>query len=444
MEKPPYKEAKEFLKDNQPEKYNFELEFSDGKAVETDALKRYFQSKEEVDGSDGKCKLVRNIYDILWYWKSTDAQDKQDAQDAYTDFGKIDYFGTLFGGDVINSVQTVMNFYASKKSKSGRTFSKKDPVNEFKDALKPKIKKFEDYINIYHTIGNFVLVPAYFNKHKGNNSCNDFFDKGLVTLEEKDWHVSEELCKLFKVKYRGSYRKCKNIKKSEVFQWGGAEEILKDMEEIEAKHGANAEINKELADKIEKYVKEKAEKRYPNYKKSDFVKYVNSMFLWDYTIPSDNGYNVKSLCKKKWEKGNYLEYDEKSECRSGEMDLGDIERFISNAQYAIRRRGIFMVAMLRIALGNGDDTFGYQYKGDKQEEWERWDVSGVYKKIMEKVFLDEKKTYSGVSGFGEVIQEIKNTIEEMPDQDKQFVDDILKALTNQLEELDKWLAKKGC
>ena len=69
---------------------------------------------------------------------------------------------------------------------------------------------------------------------------------------------------------------------------------------------------------------------------------------------------------------------------------------------------MFVVAMLRIAMGIGLDgaeaDLAYTYDGKHRAEWENWNVSGVYKKIMEEVFLTEH-IYTG--GYDEVIEKIE-------------------------------------
>ena len=82
-----------------------------------------------------------------------------------------------------------------------------------------------------------------------------------------------------------------------------------------------------------------------------------------------------------------------------------------------------MTAMLRITLGINIDgtaeTLQYTYDG-KYGKWADWKVSGIYKKLIEDVFMTDT-VYSG--GYNEVVKVIKDKIAGNPDEG--FVNDIL-------------------
>ena len=90
----------------------------------------------------------------------------------------------------------------------------------------------------------------------------------------------------------------------------------------------------------------------------------------------------------------------------------------------IKRRSLFMIAMLRIALGidpDGNDTdSAYVYDGEYREKWADWKVCGIYKKLMEEVFLTDR-IYTG--GYEEVINVIKAKI--AGNKDEKFVNAVI-------------------
>ena len=87
-----------------------------------------------------------------------------------------------------------------------------------------------------------------------------------------------------------------------------------------------------------------------------------------------------------------------------------------------------MISMLRIAMGidvDGKDVdLEYIYDGKYRDEWADWKVTGIYKKIMEEVFLTEQ-VY--VDGYDEVINAIKEKTAE--NEDRKFLHGILSGLT---------------
>lgn len=95
-----------------------------------------------------------------------------------------------------------------------------------------------------------------------------------------------------------------------------------------------------------------------------FPEYVNLMFLWDYVQVNEGELSVLPL----W-----------NDARD------DYRGFSEEAAWRIRRRGIFMAGMLKIAVGN---SFG---------------GTDFYHKIVDRVLLGSSRVYSG---YGEVLEEI--------------------------------------
>ena len=177
----------------------------------------------------------------------------------------------------MNSVQTSFNKLAEDVINGNQIFEK--PIKDYYSSgyllqlyrtnketfcalLTENFKNngFQSYIDCYHTIGNFVLVPAYFNAWRYSKT-NDFWDDSLILLLNK---------------------------KDE-----------------------------------EKWLYKNNEKTPVIWSKNDFIKYINYFFLWDYVSIDDKKYSVETLDK-------------------------DFEKFFKKVTCYIQRRGIFMIAMLKI------------------------------------------------------------------------------------------------
>lgn len=155
--------------------------------------------------------------------------------------------------------------------------------------------------------------------------------------------------------------------------------------------------------------------------KRNFRKYINTFFLWDYV---DENYEVITLCESHERQMETQRKTGRLEAQGvlpGEEEIDDL---CDNINVRIERRSHFMIAMLRIAMGvdaDGKDvTLGYTYDGVYREEWSGWKVSGVYKKIMEEVFLTDC-IYT--DGYGEVIRLIRE--KTGGNEDGNFVGSIL-------------------
>jgi hypothetical protein len=89
----------------------------------------------------------------------------------------------------------------------------------------------------------------------------------------------------------------------------------------------------------------------------------------------------------------------------------EITNFLKNVNWAIKRRGIFMVAMLKIA-SMPDRS---QIKIKELENWKDWNVSIWYKLIMEKVLYQADKEPDKVeimAGYDEVFTAIEGYLDE--------------------------------
>lgn len=82
-----------------------------------------------------------------------------------------------------------------------------------------------------------------------------------------------------------------------------------------------------------------------------------------------------------------------------------------------------MIAMLKIAVGSADSEYEYN---DSIEGWEGWNVSGLYKEIMEKVFFTDTR----YDGYKAVIDKIKDVVEKTDDR---FVPSILEELERNMD-----------
>ena len=175
--------------------------YENGKKFADDVYGK-FGSMADCDGTlesneNDTCMLTREIYRTLWGWKDTNS-------------GKINRYGVsaidsfgMVGPETMNSAQTIVNMIikasfekCTDKSiislKNGRIsanfmlelfsneYSKKN-LEEWLD----EIRGLSSYLDCYHTLGNFVLVPAYFNPYRAS-VVDDFWDQSLCLLANKN------------------------------------------------------------------------------------------------------------------------------------------------------------------------------------------------------------------------------------------------------------------
>lgn len=153
----------------------------------------------DCDGSDGRNALTLDVYKKLWNWEK-----------GYYSSGVISTpnFQGEFGGDTMNSMQTTFNAlmgYALSKSENSNLRQYQKNNYSFMDCLQiycnyPKellleLQKEPDFIrfaDLYHTIGNMVLVPRRFNSGRYGKTF-DFWDSSLVWLKNDGFSYGNQL-----------------------------------------------------------------------------------------------------------------------------------------------------------------------------------------------------------------------------------------------------------
>lgn len=208
----------------------------------------------------------------------------------YGCFGEIDSFQEvdgkkiLFGGDCLNSLQTSI-FSASKIGKV--TCLKKMAENEKNFLKEMNNSPIAAMFSVSHAPGNFGLVPAYFNGFRGmDKEIKDYFPQSLkyLTLDNIKFSTTERL---------------------------------------------------EAYTKNSKYKNGRAKDCFQDYSSNMFKKYINTMFLWDLIAYRNNHeLYVVDYSGKEITDTNSAYY---------ENCLAD---WACGAKRFIRRRGIFMAAML--------------------------------------------------------------------------------------------------
>lgn len=325
----------------------------------------------DCDGWDGECSLAVDLYKTLWNWKPYGAKHWK------SQFGEIEGLGP-FGGDTLNSVQTTLNRYLEfmlddneeyRQHMEGETPSAAFYLQlyclyaqNFTAQFDEK-KELMEFVELCHTLGNLMPVPAEYNGYRGKRKyLRDYFDLSLDNL--------------------------KNSRDGNHFL------------------GENNEMREQ-----------------------NFRKCVNIFFLWDCV---DANYEVIPLCESHKKKLEVLEREiTMPDAEFVLPNKEEIDDLCRNINGRINRRSLFMIAMLRIALGINTDgreeALEYIYNG-KYGKWADWNASGIYKKLMEDVFMTDT-IYSG--GYEEVIKVIKDKIAGNPDE--KFVNAILDELKRQLK-----------
>lgn len=153
----------------------------------------------DCDGSDGRNALTLDVYKKLWNWEK-----------GYYSSGVISTpnFHGEFGGDTMNSMQTTFNVlmgYALSKSENSNLSQYQKNNYSFMDCLQiycnyPKELLFElqketyfiRFADLYHTIGNMVLVPRRFNSGRYGKTF-DFWDSSLVWLKNDGFAYGNQL-----------------------------------------------------------------------------------------------------------------------------------------------------------------------------------------------------------------------------------------------------------
>ena len=176
------------------EKYDF---FEKARKMRIELLKKYnFKQNKDKENEfspliidpDSQSKLLQKIYKILWDIK----EDCPEYMKSCLDKGNIQ-------GETLNSVNTTLNYYyenyieQEEKEKIREKINKRQSVSKkyilsryLNDSktLKERIsnKSINDFLNIYHTIGNFMPVPNNCNGPRGTHSINDYLDLNLLYI----------------------------------------------------------------------------------------------------------------------------------------------------------------------------------------------------------------------------------------------------------------------
>jgi len=152
----------------------------------TQKSKEAYPTLADCDGSGtkGNNSLIHDVYKTLFGWEK-----------GRETFGSIEGFDCLFGGETMNSVfyplidivgdsikQIRKNPVMIKFSKNHLIdyFAQKETHKDFVSVLQNTYGLI-DYLNSYHTLGNFTLVPAKFNGYRGIK-LRDYWDDSLNYL----------------------------------------------------------------------------------------------------------------------------------------------------------------------------------------------------------------------------------------------------------------------
>lgn len=151
----------------------------------------------DCDGSDGRSLLTLDVYNKLWNWEK-----------GYYSSGEIktQSFKGEFGGDTMNSMQTTFNAVMKntlEKPENNALGQYRKNNYSFMDCLQVycdvpqrliselhKEPEFTRFVNLYHTIGNMVLVPRRFNSGRYSKTY-DFWDSSLVWLKKDGFYYGQ-------------------------------------------------------------------------------------------------------------------------------------------------------------------------------------------------------------------------------------------------------------
>lgn len=399
----PYREIKNLLEgEKRPWEYSFELEAEgiEGKESEIEeyrkkeAIERYFIYKStdkklmsscydkckeivrknidkygaipDCDGSGGDCKIAIDLYEKLWDRKEGACKEKTFLRLNNQLFGT-----TLFGGDTMNSMQTTLDELLKSITKENAKYNKEKKGNfsiryclqiyDLYDDFIANLESNEElkkFASAYHTLGNFVLVPAYFNKERGGFTPPfDFWDSSLAWLKNSGFiamktKIQSEKNPIIHTCYR-DYK---------------AKGVIKIRDVICADEYNN---NQKASEFFE-------------FDRNDFIKYINYFFLWDYVkcFEHKNGtkeYIINPLfpSHEKIEKSTITDAAYWTDLQSED----DAIKFMEKATNFITRRGIFMTAMLRLQAEIDEAKYSELRKAvfAVNDCYENYD--GVFKKI---------------------------------------------------------------
>ena len=319
----------------------------------------------DCDGWDGECSLAVDLYRTLWNWKP------YGAKYGLSQFGELEGLGS-FGGDTINSVQTTLNQYLEFMLDDNEEY------RQHMEGKKPRASAMF-YLQLYCIYGKDFI------KH---------FEKKTELIQFIEFcHMLGNLG-VVPAGYNG-YR--------------GSQSFIRDYSDLSLNNLKYSRDGGNFLGENDKI------------RKQNFRKYINTVFLWDCV---DKNYDAVPLCESHSKKLEmYEQQNAKPETEFVLPDKEEVDDLCRNINSRIKRRSIFMTAMLRIALGiNLDGTtekLEYIYNG-KYGRWADWNVSGIYKKLMEEVFMTDT-VYSG--GYEKIVEVIKKRIDGTSDEG--FVNHIL-------------------
>lgn len=169
-------------------------------------------------------------------------------------------------------------------------------------------------------------------------------------------------------------------------------------------------------------------------RESNFIQYVNTFFLWDYV---DCNYEAVPLCTSHQKQFEIQRKTKELYPKNALPVREEIDELCENINVRIKRRSLFMIAMFRIVFGidskGKEAKLRYTYRGKYCDEWSDWNVSDIYKKIMQEVFLaddsggkDARGCRKLYSGYEEVIARIREAAADT--EDAWLVEDIMGAL----------------
>ncbi|MBR5480067.1 MAG: hypothetical protein IKU84_07795 [Clostridia bacterium] len=136
-----------------------------GKVIYNEAKKYAADVREKYIGiidADSQSELLQKIYQMLW---EVNIVSK--------------YNGNCVNicGDTLNSVRTALKSIGYTSNLSIQTFI--TSANTLKS-----IKGLEEFLSVYHTIGNFMPIPKGCNKPRGEGATKDFWDLALKIIYE--------------------------------------------------------------------------------------------------------------------------------------------------------------------------------------------------------------------------------------------------------------------
>ena len=208
-------EIEEFLNLENPHEYDFTKEMTEKPAYkELVDLERFFYwSKTKLEDPDSKCELLRKIYKKLWdekYWVNCEEDNGVHCKEE----------DRIILGDTMNSVNTTLDEYVKfyvcgdeKNAKITECERKRIECERTKyEEIKHKnryqkisinylTKRFDDkdgnlnkflsnnknlikFMNVYHTLGNFIPFPKGCNGPRGRGATKDYWDLALKYIHE--------------------------------------------------------------------------------------------------------------------------------------------------------------------------------------------------------------------------------------------------------------------